>query len=261
MKARFLVALLLPFIVACSASPQPVDVDSGASRFNADAEFLQRRDGSAEREYERLLQAAPPGERGPLLIQLGRCRLGKGDATGAIAAFDEAVSTSLPESLKVEAWYRRGIAHNFLWRPDRALLDFRRVLDASKEARESAIKSDEFLYRLGVTYLRLGMAADGRRCLDQIVRDHPESSDASEARERLALKSIHVQIARAPNEVTAARRASEARAKGLAAEVLTSASAPGDRLVVVGRFTRFEDAVRELERIRGLGYADAFPIP
>jgi tetratricopeptide (TPR) repeat protein len=260
-RTRLAGILILSTLSACSSSPPPVAVDSGDSRFNADAEFLQRRDGSAEREYERLLRTAPPGERGPLLIQLGRSRLGKGDAAGALSAFDEAVSASLPEPLKVEAWYRRGIAHNFLWRPDRALLEFRRVLDASKEARETAIKSDEFLYRLGVTYLRLGMAAEGRKCLDQIVREHPESSDAPEARERLALKAIHVQIARAPNEVTAARRASEARAKGLAAEVLTSASAPGDRLVVVGRFTRFEDAVRELERIRGLGYADAFPIP
>ena len=254
-------ASILPLFVACSSAPEPAP-DAGASRLQADTEFLQRRDSAAEREYERLLQTAPPAERGPLLIQLGRCRLGKGDAPGAVAAFDEAAaSSSLPEPLKIEAWYRRGLANNFLWRPDRALQDFRRVLDAPKDAREAAIKTDEFLYRLGVTYLRLGMAAEGRRCLDQIVKEHPASSDAPEAKERLALKSIHVQIARAPNEVTAARRASEARAKGLAAEVLTSASSPGDRLIVVGRFARFEDAIRELDRIRSLGYADAFPIP
>jgi tetratricopeptide (TPR) repeat protein len=259
MKFRILAALLLPLFAACSSGPAPAP-DSGPSRLQADAEFLQRRDGSAEREYERLLQSASPGDRGPLLIQIGRCRLGKGDAQGAIAAFDEAAGLSLPESLRIEAWYRRGLAHNFLWRPDRALVDFKRVLDAPKDARESAVKSDEFLYRLGVTYLRLGMAAEGRRCLDQIVREHPESSDAPEARERLALKAIYVQIART-NEVTATRRASEARAKGLSVEVLASTSSPGDRLVVVGRFAKFEDAVRELDRIRGLGYADAFPIP
>ncbi|HKS16801.1 MAG TPA: tetratricopeptide repeat protein [Planctomycetota bacterium] len=260
MKSRILPALLLPLFMACSSTPDPAP-EAEASRHQADVEFLQRRDSAAEREYERLLQSAPSGERGPLLIQLGRCRLGKGDATGAIAAFDEAAASSLPEPMKVEAWYRRGIAQNFLWRPDRALADFRRVLEAPKSAREAAIKTDEFLYRLGVTYLRLGMAAEGRKCLDQIVKDHPESSDAPEARERLALKTMHIQIARAPNEVTAARRVSEARAKGLSAEVLASASAPGGRLVVVGRFSKFEDAVRELERIRGLGYADAFPIP
>ncbi len=259
MRVRFLV-FLLPLIAACSSSPSPAP-DSGTSRTQADAEFLQRRDGAAEREYERLLQSASADERGPLLIQLGRCRLGKGDAAGAIAAFDEAASSSLPEPMKVEAWYRRGLAHNYLWRPDRALLDFVRVLEAPKDAREAAVKTDEFLYRLGVTYLRVGKAAEGRRCLEQVVKEHPESSDAPEARERLALKSIYVQIARAPNEVTAARRASEARSKGLAAEVLASASSPGDRLIVVGRFAKFEDALRELERIRGLGYADAFPIP
>ena len=260
MRGRFAVVLVLPVLAACASSPAPTP-EAGSARRQADADFLQRRDGAAEREYERLLKSAATEERGPLLIQLGRCRLGKGDALGALAALDEAVSSPLPESLKVEAWYRRGLAHNFLWRPDRAISEFRRVQEAPKEAREAAVKSDEFLYRLGVTYLRLGMATEGRLCLDQIVREHPGSSDAPEARERLALKAMHVQIARTPNEVSATRRASEARARGLAAEVLSSASSPGDRLVVVGRFTRFEDAVRELERIRGLGYVDAFPLP
>ena len=260
MITRCFVLAGLVLLAACSSTPA-APPDREDSRFQADAEFLQRRDGSAEREYERLLQGAPPGERGPLLIQLGRCRLGKGDAAGAIAAFDEAAASPLSEPVKIEAWYRRGIAHNYLWNPDRALADFRRVLDAPKEAREAAVKTDEFLYRLGVTYLRLGQVPEGRKCLDQIVKEHPDSTDAPEARERLALKSMHIQIARAPNEITASRRASEARAKGLAAEVLASAATPGGRLVVVGRFSRFEDAVRELERIRGLGYADAFPIP
>ena len=259
---RYSAVLVLLLLAACSSTPAPApSSDPGSARLNADAEFLQRRDGPAEREYEKLLQGAAPQDRGPLLIQLGRSRLGKGDAAGAIRAFDEAVGAGLTESLKVEAWYRRGIAHNFLWRPDRALLDFRQVLAASKAAREGAIKTDEFLYRLGVTYLRLGMAADGRKCLDQLVREHPDSPDAPEARERMALKSMHVQIARAPNEITAARRASEARSRGLSAEVIASASSPGDRLIVVGRFTKFDDAIRELDRIRGLGYADAFPIP
>jgi tetratricopeptide (TPR) repeat protein len=259
-RIRLGLAILLPALAACSSTPTAAP-DSGPSRLNADAEFLLRRDGSAEREYERLLQTAPAGERGALLIQLGRSRLGKGDAAGALRAFDDALASSLSEPMKVEAWYRRGIAHNFLWRPDRALAEFQRVREASKEAREAAIKSDEFLYRIGVTYLRLGMAADGRKCLEQIVKEHPESPDAAEARERLALKAMHVQIARAPNEITAARRASEARSKGLTCEVINSASASGDRLVVVGRFTKFEDTIRELEKIRGLGYADAFPIP
>jgi tetratricopeptide (TPR) repeat protein len=252
--------LVLPVLVSCSSAPGPAPAPS-PSRSQADAEFLLKRDASAEREYERLLPSASTGERGPILIQLGRSRLGKGDAAGALRAFDEALGSSLPKPLEVEAWYRRGIAQNFLWRPDRALIEFKRVLDAPKDAREAAVKTDEFLYRIGVTYLRLGQAADGRKCLEQIVKDHPESPDAPEARERLALKAIHVQIARAPNEVTAARRASEARAKGLSAEVLASSSPAGDRLVVVGRFTRFEDAIRELDKVRGLGYADAFPIP
>jgi tetratricopeptide (TPR) repeat protein len=260
MSLRFLVVLLLPLIAACSSSPAPKP-DAGPSRAQADAEFLRRRDASAEREYEQLLLQAAPDQRGPLLIQLGRCRIGKGDFVGAVAAFDDAASSPLPEPLKIEAWYRRGLAQNALWRPDRALLDFLRVLEAPKEARESAIKVDEFLYRLGVTYLRLGMTAEGRRCLEQVLRDHPRSGDAPEAKERLALKAIHIQIARTPNEVTAERRASEARTRGLAAEVLPSAATPAERLVVVGRFARFEDAVRDLQRVRGIGYADAFLIP
>lgn len=257
---RFAALCLLTGLAACSSAPAP-QPEAAHSRADADAEFLRRRDASAEREYEQLLLRSTPDQRGSLLIQLGRCRLGKGDFAGAVAAFDDAASCPLPEPLKVEAWYRRALAQNALWRPDRALLDFRRVLEAPKEARESAIKVDEFLYRLGVTYLRLGMTADGRRCLEQVVRDHPRSGDAPEAKERLALKAIHIQIARTPNEAAAERRASEARTRGLAVEVLPSAATPSERLVVVGRFSRFDEAVRDLERIRGIGYADAFLIP
>jgi tetratricopeptide (TPR) repeat protein len=261
MYRRWILALALPLAAACSSPPAAPPHDPEAARLDADAEFLQRRDAAAEREYERLLATASAQDRGPILIQIGRCRLGKGDAAGAIAAFDEASTLPLSDAKKVETWYRRGLAHNSLWRPERALVDFRRVLDAPPDARASAIKADEFLLRLGVTYLRLGMNADGRRVLEQLVKEHPESTESAEARERLALKAIHVQIARTPNEITATRRAAEAKAKGLPAAVLTSASAPGGRLVVVGPYARFEDAIRELDRIRGLGYADAFPIP
>jgi tetratricopeptide (TPR) repeat protein len=246
-------------MAACSSTP--VAPDERPSRERADAEFIEGRFGQAEREYDKILLKAPAAERGPLLLMLGKCRLGKGDATGALGAFDEAIASSSPEPVRIEALYRRGIAHNVLWKPERALLDFRRVLEAPKESRESAVKSDELLFRVGVTCLRAGMAEEGRRHLGRLLKEFPDSTEAAEARERLALKAIHLQIARCPNEVTADRRASEARTKGLSAEILPSAASPSERLVVVGRFTRFEDALRELSRIRVMGYADAFPIP
>src|SRR5688572_7837963 len=147
MYRRWLIALALPLAAACSTPPAAPAPDPEAARLDADAEFLQRRDAAAEREYERLLTNASSQDRGPLLVQIGRCRLGKGDANGAIAAFDEATTLPLSEPLKVESWYRRALAHNSLWRPERALVDFRRVLDASPQARAAAIKADEFLYR------------------------------------------------------------------------------------------------------------------
>src|SRR5262245_5523283 len=176
LKRGFVAVLLLA--AACS-SPPPASAppEPMRSRFDADAEFLQRRDGAAELDYERLLQAAPPEEKGPLWLQIGRCRLGKGDGAGALAAFDEALTAGVSDTQRVEVWYRRGLAHNFLWRPDRALTEFRRVQDAPASLRESAIKTDEFLYRLGVTCLRLGMTAEGRKCLDRIVKEHPDSND------------------------------------------------------------------------------------
>ena len=254
------VLAILPLLAACASPPPAPAPSDGSARLKADAEFLQKRDGTAEREYERLLATATNEERGPLLIQVGRCRLGKGDVSGALSAFDQAAShpaSSLP--VRVEAWYRRGIAHNIQWRPDRALLEFRKVLEAPKDAREAAIKSDEFLYRLGVTCLRLGQSADGRKWLEQLVKEHPESSDVAEAKVRLALKAMHIQIARAPNEAAATRRAADAKAKGLSVEVIGSGA--GDKLVVVGKFAVFEDAIRELEKVKGLGYSDAFLIP
>jgi len=253
--------LLASLLLLASCSSTPVSPEDLPSRDRADAEFIEGRYSKAEREFEKILLKTSASERGPLVLMLGKCRLGRGDAPGAITAFDEAIASASPETVRIEALYRRGIAQNVLWRPERALLDFRRVLEGSKEARESAVKSDELLFRVGVTCLRLGMTEEGRRHLGQLLKDHPESTEAAEAKERLALKAMHLQIARCPNEVTADRRASDARARGLQAEVIRSAAAPGERLVVVGRFTRFEDALRELARIRSMGFADAFPIP
>ncbi|MBI4565618.1 MAG: tetratricopeptide repeat protein [Planctomycetes bacterium] len=247
------------FLAGCASAPPPLPMK--IQRREADEEFLRANYSQAARLYQDLLKQAEPAEAAALWAQIGKCRLGTGEYMPAIAAFDEALELPAPEPLRMEIHYRRGLAYNACWRPQMAIADFRRVQQAPKDAREEAVKKEEFQFRLAVTLMRVGEWAEGRRLLEEVVKDHPTSEEAAQARDRLPLDHHRIQIARCGSDNVARGLAQAAIAKGLPAEVMNSGAAPSERLVVVGRFARFEDALRELERVRSMGYADAFLIP
>ena len=112
-----------------------------------------------------------------------------------------------------------------------------------------------------MTMQRAESWAEGRRLLEQLVKDHPQSLEADGARERIPLSRFQIQIHAACDETLARRRVADAVAKGLAAEMIPSVVTPMQKIVAVGKYSRFDDAVRELDRVKSLGYADAFLIP
>lgn len=253
---------------ACSSTPPGPDPSPSpvgtVTRADADARFLAARTGSDFRQaanlYGELLERARPSERPELLAQIGKCRMGSGEYEGAVQAFTDILEESVPAELRVEAYYRRGLAYNALWKPESALADLRKVQQAPAETRGRAIPEPEFLLRLGVTLMRTGLWSEGRHGLEQLLKSHPKSDEAGQARDRAAMTSFRVQIGAVQDDATAARRVAEAAAKGLRAESVASAEG-GRRLILTGSFKRFDDAVREMERLRGLGFADAFPVP
>ncbi len=258
-------AAALAALAGCGSGPSPDPPPRVATRAEADARFLSAKgpgDFRAAAElYQGLHDRAPAPQRGELLLHVGKCRFAAGEMDAALQAYSGVLERDGSAELRVEAYYRRGLVHNALWKPESALADFRRVQQAPKEVRDRAIKEPEFLLRLGITLQRTGLWAEGRRHLEQLAKDHPSGDEAGQARERIPLKSYRVQVGTCSDERTGAQRVAEAARKGIRAEVVPSAAVPGRRLVLVGQYAHFDDAVRELERLRALGYADAFPIP
>lgn len=233
-----LLPLLLCLSAACSVPEAAPAREWSAAR--ADAEFLLGSFSGAAHLYEQALAGAPEARRAEVLAQIGKCRLGAGDPEGAIRAFGEALAAGPAAELRAEIHYRRAAAHNSRWEPVEALAD----LGRAREACAGAVKAEEFAYRLAVTTLRAGDWKGGRALLGEVASRWPRSREAADAKDRLALDAFRIQVARVRQP------------KGD-----TTPSAAGDHLVLVGRFTRFPEAVREMERMRRAGQPDAFVIP
>ncbi|MBI2932692.1 MAG: tetratricopeptide repeat protein [Planctomycetes bacterium] len=237
----------IPFLLclaACSSAPvarREVALDQ------AHVEFLSGNYAHAAQLYERALPSLPDVRRAEALCWVGKCRLGAGDPEGAIAAFTEALSAGPSPELRVEVHYRRAAAYNARWQPVEALSDLIRVREAGESLRGAAVRSEEYLYRLAVTMIRAGDWKGGRTVLGEVMARFPDTREALDAKDRAGFDEFRVQIGRMRDP------------KGMPGEAVPSAA--GDYLVLVGRFPRFADAVREMEGLRRTGFPDAFVVP
>ncbi len=239
---RRIAAALLVCLAACSSTPSTPTREVSLER--ADTEFLAGNYSRAGHLYEEALPMLAPERRAATLVQVGKCRLGSGDADGAIQSFGEALTATSAPELRCEIHYRRAAAYSAGWHPVEALADLCRVRDAGASTRATVVRTEEYLYRLGVTTLRTGDWKNGKAALAELIQKFPASREAADARDRAAMSDFRVQIG---------------RVREPKADALRSAS--GDWIVCSGRFARFTDAVREMERLRKSGYPDAFVIP
>jgi tetratricopeptide (TPR) repeat protein len=190
-----------------------------------------------------------------------------------------------PEAAR--AYYLRGVAFAELSRRDQAREDLRRAADfpgkgdvawraysvlgtleyedgrwaeAAKyyelvaEIAPTEPPKDLFLFRLGACYERLGRWEDSRRIFQQVVDEFPASSAKNDALRRVQLNADHFAV---QGGVFSSAQNADALVKQLqqAGFTPTVFKEPRNGVLVyvvhVGRFNRYDIALRELARVKG----------
>ncbi len=252
MRAPFL--LLAVFLLAgCGSSPrnggdlQSALLDRGA------VEFLQGNFNAAATHYERFLGLNPLTTRRVwIFTRIGLCRNGEGEYRAAIQAFDRALASGARGTSRVEILYRRAIAGNFSDLPGLALVDLEQVSLEPAALRGEVVKAAEFERIFGVTLIRAGNWKRGKRVLENLVRSWPYSPEAVSAHRILTFQKFSVQVALCPDLQSARKQIALLREQGVVgrAEILPDRSGVS---VLVGEFSRYDQVVRERDRLRALG--------
>jgi len=123
--------------------------------------------------------------------------------------------------------------------------------------------TDRVLYQHGVALQRLGRFPQARNQYAQLLHAFPLSEYADAARKRRDWPEPYfaIQCGVFTQEPAARTAAADLRARGLNAQSQPDAGPMSQRYVVrVGRYARYADAARELERVRPL-VPDAFIVP
>ncbi len=219
----------------------------------AEKEYLAGRYSQAAGHYEAFLADNPGHPEGAKIrLMAGKCHLGAGRPDLAIAAFDKSLAGQPPAGVRVEALFRRSVAYRLAGQADAALEGFRAV-GAAPEA-DRVVTSDEFRYEWAQAFFRAGEWKAGQA---QLAAVSPNGPYAEKARSRLGLTAFTVQVGSFGTEAQA--RSAAARVPGGAVRPVPAESPR--YAVTAGSFARYDDADREAERLRRLGYRDAFVIP
>jgi tetratricopeptide (TPR) repeat protein len=226
----------------------------------ADELFLLEQYPQAIAQYEAFLAANPgASERPRVLAQIGKCHLGAGRPGEAIRSFDQALSGDEPSSeIRCDVTFRRGVAYRMQGDAARAVESFRAVAAAPAGARLRVILEDEFHYEFALALCRTGDWKGGQEHLAKVSLQGPYGT---KARVRRRLAAFTVQVGSYSDEARARER--ETVLKKVAAGAAVR-SVEGERPLFVvssGSFPRYDEAQREAERLKKLGFADAFVIP
>lgn len=208
----------------------------------------------AAAQYEQFLAENPgDAQRAEIRMQAGKCRLGGGNVESAIRSFDQALLDQPPGPVRWEILFRRAVAYRVLGDSARAVEGFRAVATAPSGERGRAVTNDELHYEYAIALFRAGDFRSGQAELKLVGPSGPYGRLAAP---RLGLTGYSVQVGAFGREDDARNEASK-----LKASVRAVPGTPTLFLVLVGSFTRYEDAQRELVRLQRLGYTDAFILP
>jgi hypothetical protein len=247
-----LVPLLLAAAAGCVGTGGPVN-----PRFleEAEKEFLAGHYSQAAGHYEAYLTDNPnDARRAEIRLMAGKCHLGAGRQDLAIASFDKALSADPTPAVRVEALFRRAVAYRLAGQADAALEGFRAVGSAPAPERDRAIQADEFRYEWAQAFFRAGEWKAGQA---QLAAISPNGPYGAKARARLGLNAFTVQVGSYDSETQArleAGRVPSGTVRPVQTDVLR-------HLVTSGSFARYDDAHREAERLKRMGYRDAFVLP
>jgi len=218
----------------------------------ADKLFLLEQYSQAAGYYDEFLRDNPDHvERAEVRTRAGRAHFGAGRPDLAIAAFDRAMTENPAAPLRWEIQFRRAVALRAQGDFARALEGFRAVAAAPLSERGQRVQNDELHYEYAITLCRAGEWSAGQA---ELAKVSPTGPKGREAQKRLGLSAFTVQVASFEDPTRA--QAEAAKVKGLVRPI------PNEKLFVVtsGAFPRYEEAVREAERLRRT-YPEAFVLP
>jgi len=181
--------------------------------------------------------------RGMALAQLGR-------RAAAYADLQRAVDGSADP----EVTWRANAALGVLCFEDENWTAAGRALAAATSEMPAEPPADAFLYRLGLCYERTGRWGDAQTVYRQLVSRFPSGRYAAVASRRVELRADHFAIqcgvfSQAPS---ADRLVAELRQQGLEAYVRPEVrNGQACRVVCVGRYATYREAIAELARVRG----------
>lgn len=237
----------------CETPSSPVSKPSAEQTLaRADALFLQEQYGQAAAQYEAVAADAP--ERPELRVKAGKAWMGAGQPERAVQQFERALSSSPAAPVKLEALFRRSVAHRLLGNATRAL-DGLRQLDAANpdDLDRAGLTVDEVAWEKAQAHFRLGDWKNGQSELSKIS---PKGPYGDRVRSRLGVTAWTVQIGAFADNGPARSLAS--RVPGALVRELPGS--PPLWIVTVGAWPRHDDARRELDRLK-TSHPDAFLLP
>ena len=254
---RLLVCFALSALLAgCVSNPEPSSLDRPDTQLErADVCFLKGDFEGAARWYLKYLKAHPRSSNShKIRLQYAKCLLGQQKWYEALQPLQEVIDGAVEERTRIEAYYRRAVAYNALWNPREALQDLLFVERASLWLRGTVVREDELRYRLGTTRIRTGDWRGGRSDLERV---DPGDKLGDDARIRASLDAFSVQVGSCVSAASANRLKERLVARGLNPRVR---SAGKRHVVLVGTFSRFQEAVQEADRLSST-IDGAFPLP
>jgi tetratricopeptide (TPR) repeat protein len=245
-------ALAAALMLSCSQPPPPPAARVN-SRVLVDGEqaMLQGQWERAAGHYEAFLAENPADpQRAEVRLQLGKCRLAAGRPEPAIRAFDQALGEQPSAPVRWEILFRRAVAYRLQGDAPRAVEGFRSVLAAPLAERGRTVTNDELHYEYANALFRTGNFQSGQA---ELKLCSPTGPYERQLAARLGMLGYSVQIGSYGNEDTARSEAGKLNA--------TIRMVSGSYLVLVGSFTRYDDAQKELAKLQRQGYTDAFILP
>lgn len=249
-RARIAGVLLFAGCVATTAGPRDASLLP-----RADELFLSEQYAQAAGHYEAWLSSNPGDPRkDEITLRLAKCRLGANQPGPAVQDLERAMPGLAPAP-RLEAQFRRGVARRMLGDARKALEDIQAVDGADPQLLDAAgLTVDEVLYERALARFRAAEWSQGQSDLSRVS---PRGPFGARARTRRDLTAYSVQIGAFENEGPA--RSLSLRTPG--ASVRTLPGEPPLHVVSYGRYPRWEEAQRELERLRALGHPEAFVVP
>lgn len=163
-------------------------------------------------------------------------------------AFRRCLATKPDSTLKLKAWVGVGDSYRLQNRFDHAAKVYERVL----RTRSRGIERDLITFNRGISLLRHGNPAAGKRVLRDCARTYPGSQWASRAAEAVRLAgSFRVQTGAFSKRANAEKEMQRLKARGFNPRIETSS---GNFCVRVGNARTWKEALALANRLRAKGF-------